>query len=312
MGRQTRGKAAESLLLYALLTGLALVLPSCALAEPVALTFDDLPLNGELPPGTTRVQLVGKVLAILDERHAPPVYGFVNGKRFEGSQDGADALKTWVAAGELVGNHTYSHSDLNAETSEVFLADVYQDEPVLALLSKGDDWRWFRYPYLREGDTLEKRRTVRAALQGRGYRIAQVTLDYEDYLWNSPYARCVGKSDLDAVRWLRSSYLAAAAEYVDADREMARLVFGRDISHVLLLHLGAFSNEILPDLLELLHQKGFKLVTLEEAERDPVYQLDPDAASPSRSLLEQWMEVRAIRYPPVTTKPYKKLEAICR
>ena len=287
-------------------------MPSCALAEPVALTFDDLPLNGELPPGTTRVQLTGKVLSILDKHHVPPVYGFVNAKRFEGSQDGADAMKAWVAAGELVGNHTYSHSDLNAETSEAFLADVYQNEPVLELLSKGDDWRWFRYPYLREGDTLEKRRSVRAALLGRGYRIAQVTLDYEDYLWNTPYARCVARGDQDAVRRLRSTYLATAAAYIDADREMARLVFDRDISHVLLLHLGAFSEAILPDLLELLRQKGFKLVTLEEAERDPVYQLDPDAASPSRSLLEQWMDVRGIKYPPVTAKPYKELEAICR
>jgi peptidoglycan-N-acetylglucosamine deacetylase len=167
-------------------------------------------------------------------------------------------------------------------------------------------------PYLREGDTLEKRRTVRAALQGRGYRIAQVTLDYEDYLWNNPYARCADKGDTNAARWLRSSYLSAAAAYIDADRQMAQLVFGHEISHVLLLHLGAFSDTILPDLLELLRKKGLQPVTLEEAQRDPIYQLDPDAASPSRNLLEQWMDKRAIKYPPVTPKPYKELEAICR
>jgi peptidoglycan/xylan/chitin deacetylase (PgdA/CDA1 family) len=80
----------------------------CALAATVALTFDDLPLNGELPAGTTRVQLVQKVVTILDKHPVPPVYGFVNGKRLEGSRDGSDALKAWVAAGELVGNHTYS------------------------------------------------------------------------------------------------------------------------------------------------------------------------------------------------------------
>lgn len=101
------------------------------------------------------------------------------------------------------------------------------------------------------------------------------------------------------------------AAYIDADRQMARLVFGHEIGHILLPHLGAFSDNILPDLLELLGKKGLSLVTLEEAQRDPVYQLDPDAASPSRNLLEQWMDVRAIKYPPVTTKPYKELEAIC-
>lgn len=312
MGPHTHGKTRTSRLLSALFTGIALVSPICALAEPVALTFDDLPLNGELPPGTTRVQLVQRTLAILDQHHVPPVYGFVNAKGLEGNRDGADALRAWVAGGERVGNHTYSHSDLNAETSEAFLQDVYQNEPVLELLSKSDDWRWFRYPYLREGDTLAKRRTVRAALQDRGYRIAQVTLDYEDYLWNTAYARCAGKGDPDAVRWLRSSYLSAAAAYIDADRQMTRLVFGHEISYVLLLHLGAFSDTILADLLELLSKKGLSFVTLEEAERDPIYQLDPDAASPSRNLLEQWMAVRAIKSPPVTPKPYKELEAICR
>lgn len=243
----------------------------------------------------------------------PQVYGFVNAKRFEGNQDGADALKLWVAAGERLGNHTYSHPDLNKETSGLLLSDVYQNEPVLELLSTPDQWRWFRYPFLREGDTLDKRRSVRDALRVHGYRIAQVTLDYEDYLWNSPYAQCVGNHDANSVRRLRSSYLAVAADYIDADRQMARLVFGRDVSHVLLLHLGAFSDDILPDLLILLSHKGFRLVTLEEAEQDPVYQSDPDAASRfGGTLLEQWMGVGRIKYPSVPAKPYKELEATCR
>ena len=67
------------------------------------------------------------------------------------------------------------------------------------------------------------------------------------------------------------------------------------------------------DLLALLQQKGLKLVTLEEAEKDPAYQADPDA--PSRyggTLLEQWMEVRMIKYPTVPAKPYKELDSVCR
>ena len=47
-------------------------------------------------------------------------------------------------------------------------------------------WRWLRYPYLREGDTLEKRRAVRHALGERGYRIAQVTMSFDDWAYNGP------------------------------------------------------------------------------------------------------------------------------
>ena len=296
----------------ALLATIGLSLPALLWAENVAITFDDLPLNGILAPNMTRTELVHHVVTILEQNHVPRVYGFVNAKRFEGLQDGAEALKAWVAGGELVGNHSYSHFDLNTKTSELFLTDVIQNEPVLELLSEGDEWRWFRYPFLHEGDELDKRRSVREGLTKRGYHIAQVTIDYEDYLWNSPYARCLAKAAPDSVRWLKSSYLSIAAAYIDADRQMAHLVFGRDISHVLLLHLGAFSENILPDLLALLHQKGLTLVTLEEAQKDPAYQSDPDA--PSRhggTLLEQWLDARKIKYPPVPPKPEKQLEALC-
>ena len=281
--------------------------------ENVAITFDDLPLNGILAPDMTRAGVVRDVLAILKKQGVGQVYGFVNAKKLEGSPDGALALKLWVAGGHRVGNHTYSHPDLNTETADSFIQDVRQNEPILELLDKDDSWRLFRYPYLREGDTLEKRRAVRGQLRERGYRIAQVTLDYEDYLWNSPYARCVSKGDNKSIAWLRSSYLAIASQYLEAGRQSATVVFGREINHVLLLHLGAFSSYILPDLLDLLRQKGFRFVTLEEAQKDPAYDSDPDAASrQGGTLLEQWMDARALKYPNATMKPYKELEAICQ
>jgi peptidoglycan/xylan/chitin deacetylase (PgdA/CDA1 family) len=279
----------------------------------VAITFDDLPLNGDLPPGVTRVQIARDTIAVLKEEHMPPAYGFINAKKLEGSADAADALKVWAAA-EPFGTHTYSHMDLNENPAEPFEREVDENEPALELLAKpGQDWRWLRYPFLREGDTVEKRRAVRSYLQGHHYRIAQVTLDWEDYLWNSAYARCQAKQDEKSIVWLRSSYLNIAASYLDLGRDMAKLVYGHDINHVLLLHLGAFSSTILPDVFELMKQKGFKPVTLEEAQSDPVYDGDPDAGSKyGGTLLEQWMDARKAKYPPVMAKPYKELQGICQ
>ena len=171
------------------------------------------------------------------------------------------------------------------------------------LLSSSNNWRWFRYPYFYEGDTLEKRQAVRAFLQDRNYQIAQTTLDYEDYLWNSAYARCAEKKDSKSIAWLRSSYLEPAAAYLDGNRSMAKTVFGRDISHVLLLHLGAYSPEILPPLFDLLKARGFEVVTLEEAQRDPIYKIDPNFVNPQPgTLLEQHMDVKSLPYPPLPQK----------
>lgn len=291
-----------------------LAAPGTALAEKVALTFDDLPLNGELPPGATRAGIVRDVVAILKARRAPAAYGFINARRGEDAvADGAEALRLWVAGGQRVGNHTYSHPDLSRVSADEFLADVRRNEVVLQLLDPAGSWRWFRYPYLHEGDTLEKRRQVRQVLLGRGYRIAQVTLDYEDYLWNTPYARCVASGDRQAIEWLRRSYLETAASYLRANRQMAQQVYGRPIDHVLLLHLGAYSSTILPALLELLQEQGFELATLEEVQRDAAYSGDPDGASPNTgSLLEQWMDIRKLPYPALAPKPTQQLTSLCK
>ena len=281
-------------------------------AQKLAITFDDLPLNGELPPGVTRAQTAANVLAILRKRHVPPVYGFINAKRLEGSADGAEALKLWAAA-EPFGNHTYSHMDLEQNSVEAYERDMAENEPVLELLGRKDDWHWLRYPYLHEGDTVEKRRAIRAYLKAHGYRIAQVTLDWEDYLWNFAYARCAAKSDTKAIEWLRSSYLNTASEFLDLGRAQANLIYGHEINYVLLMHLGAFSSTILPDALDLLKKKGFQLVTLEEAESDPAYEGDPDVAlHDAGTFLDQWMQVKQIKYPDHADKPYKELDSICQ
>jgi hypothetical protein len=79
------------------------------------------------------------------------------------------------------------------------------------------------------------------------------------------------------------------------------------------MHLGAFSSTILPDALDLLKKKGFKLVTLEEAESDEAYQGDPDVGlHDAGTLLDQWMQVKQIKYPDHAEKPYKEIEAVCQ
>jgi peptidoglycan/xylan/chitin deacetylase (PgdA/CDA1 family) len=281
-------------------------------AQKLAITFDDLPLNGMLPPAATRVDTARNVLEILKKRHVPPVYGFINAKKLEGNEDGAEALKVWSAA-EPVGNHTYAHMDLEQNPPEAFEREIELNEPVLELLQAKDSWHWFRYPFLHEGDTVEKRRAVRTYLKAHGYRIAQVTLDWEDYLWNTAYARCVAKNDAKSMEWLRSSYLKTASEFLDLGRAQAKLIFGREINYVLLMHLGAYSSTILPDALDLLKEKGFKLVTLEEAQSDAAYESDPDVGlHDAGTLLDQMMQLKGIKYPEHAEKPYKEIESICQ
>jgi peptidoglycan/xylan/chitin deacetylase (PgdA/CDA1 family) len=304
-----------------LVASIALVLLAFAAqsAEPrgkVALTFDDLPLNGALPPGVKPSDIARDALAVLNRHRIPPSYGFVNARKLERDPDGAAALRLWVAAGNPLGNHTYAHPDLTTTGVEAFEQDILRNEPVLELLMPeggAHDWRWFRYPFLHEGETLEKRKAIRDFLKSNRYRIAQTTIDYEDYLWNSAFAACVAAKDAKAQAWLSESYLATARDYIRVQRQLAHDLFGREINHVLLLHLGAFSATILPDLFALLEDEGFEFVTLEEAQSDPAYDDDPNAALKwGGTLTEQIVAARGIAYPKVPDKPREKLGSICR
>jgi len=271
------------------LTCVSLVLIGLVLAGPrdvksppeVALTFDDLPAHAALPPGMSRVDVARSVIATLQAHHAPPTYGFVNAKRLSDEPASAEVLRRWRAAGHPLGNHAYSHMDLHASSAEAFEKDVVANEETLRTLMEGGDWHWFRFPYLHEGDTPEKRTSVARFLADHGYRVAEVTMSFDDWAYNDPYARCAAKNDLAAIEWMKQSYLRRAAQSVSAAQEAARLVYGHDIAHVMLLHIGAFQTVMLPTLLDLLDERGFRLVTLPEAQSDPAYAKDPGL--PSRS-----------------------------
>ncbi len=281
-------------------------------AQQVALTFDDLPAHGPLPTGQTRLQIANSILTTLHDQNLPEVYGFINAAQLEKAPDDMAVLKAWRAAGQPLGSHTYSHPSLNDLTPAEFETEITRNEPVLSSLMAGQDWHWFRYPFLWEGDTLEKRRTVRAYLQLNGYKVAQVSLDFGDYLWNAPYARCVDKHDDKAIDSLRTTYLSTADQYITVFRDLTHTLYGRDIPYVLLLHIGAFDAKMLPDLIALLRSRGFTFTTLPEAMKDAAYREDPDIALKyGGAFQEQIAAARHIKFP-ANSKPDKQLEATCR
>jgi hypothetical protein len=160
---------------------------------------------------------------------------------------------------------------------------------------------------------VEKRRAVRAYLYGRGYRIAEVSLDFEDYAWNDAYARCAAMKDTAAIDWLRQSYLETATEYIRLGREEQLIAFGHEIPNVLLLHATAFTTLMLPDLLRLLRSQGFSFESLPQVENDPSYSLDPDAGLKyGGTLPDQFMDSRHLPYPPVSPIPFQQLAHLCQ
>jgi peptidoglycan/xylan/chitin deacetylase (PgdA/CDA1 family) len=279
----------------------------------IALTFDDLPSHGQLPPGMTRVDVANSILHVLQAAHAPSTYGFVNANKIAKEPDSELVLKLWRDAGLPLGSHAFSHMDLDKNSAEDFEQDVLADEPTLQKYMDGKDWHWLRYPYLNEGDTAEKYRAVAAFLKHHSYRVAQVTVSFGDYAYNAPYVRCMAKNDQAGVDQLKQSYLEGAAESLYEAQANSQIVYGRDMKHVLLLHIGSFETVMFPLLLDLLKQRGFNLVTLPEAETDPAYAVEPDLTSHwDGTFLEQMMRAKNIPESSKADERLAGLEKVCQ
>jgi peptidoglycan/xylan/chitin deacetylase (PgdA/CDA1 family) len=280
-------------------------------AQEIAFTWDDLPSHSALPEGTTRVEIGDKIIAAWKAANLPPVYGFTNGVRIQEEPASEAMLDHWRAEGLPLGNHAWSHMNLGTHTVDEFKEDVIKGESAIAQRMGGNNWHWFRYPNLSEGETPEKKAAVRSFLADRGYRIAGVTMS-ADYAWNAPYARCIAKKDPVAIEWLKKSYLAAADEDIFYTRSVFRSLKGRDIPYVLLMHVGALDAEMLPSLIDLYKSRGFKFVTLEKAQRDPWYKgyNNPRAAeAPGRP--EAMLQAKGLPVP--TRHNYgPELAAVCK
>lgn len=279
----------------------------------VALTFDDLPTHGPLPGALSRADIAKSLIDTLRAHKAPRVYGFINAKAMVDRPEDGQVLRLWRDAGFPLGNHAFSHMDLHTNTAEAFQQDIAANEDTLRTLMGGEDWHWFRYPYLREGDTPEKHRAVVGFLKERGYKVAQVTLSFDDYAYNDPYARCLAKHDTASIDWLKQSYETRAEDSLTRGQDASRTLFGRDIKHVMLLHIGGFETVMLPRLLEILERRKFALITLDEAASDPAYATAVELTAWNGTFLQQVARARQLPPPrPADPEFFKKLDALCR
>jgi len=237
----------------------------------LAVTIDDLPTTGALPPDTTRVSIVDRMVEILRRHAVPAVYGFANAGQLRDDPAYENILLAWRKGGFLFGNHTLSHLDLDRVSTSEFVADIEGNEALLEPLAPPGAPKFFRYPYLHQGNEREKRAAVRSWLASRGYRIAPVTVYVEHWEWSNAYARCVAQKDGRAIKRVKEMYLETSKARLAWARQVSAQLFKRQIKHILLLHADAIDAAILDDLLRAHRAAGVTLISLESALQDPAY-----------------------------------------
>ena len=272
----------------------------------VAITFDDLPVSGasEIIPS----RIIRQILNTLAKHHITAVYGFMNGNTFQVSpynsrdiseyhQSYTHILHEWVSQGHLLGNHTFSHMDLNKVSAGEYIDDIRDNEVLLKKFMRDKNYKYFRYPYLHEGETQEKRDKIRQFLIAHQYQFAHVTTMPEEYRWNQTYIHLLAKRDQKALELLKNNTVKHCVDMLYFSRSVGTKIFQRDIKYILLLHAQVFTAFILDDILTAYKNHNVKFISLPDALSDEAYQENPNIVnSESLCFLQQLCYARELEY----------------
>lgn len=261
----------------------------------VAVTFDDLPAPADSvvsdDPAALRA-MTARLLAELTEYQIPAI-GFVNEDKLDRGdfQQRVEILKMWVDAGFALGNHTYSHADLDTTPIAVYELDFLRGEIATQplLLSKGMRERFFRYPYLDVGETLETRNAFREFLKRQGYSVAPVTIDNQEYMFAAVYAHALATGDTETADRVSASFLNYMNGILAYFEKFSSDTLGYEPRQVLLLHADELDTDVMGDLVKMMRTRGYRFVSLRDALRDPAYRM-PDAYDDDLDGGVSWIE----------------------
>jgi peptidoglycan/xylan/chitin deacetylase (PgdA/CDA1 family) len=269
--------------LFGILGLLYLALSGVAAAQSVAFTFDDGPKLQETPKLSPQARNAA-ILAAL-HKHGVTAALFVTLNTGADRPEGLALARAWGEAGHFVGNHTVSHPDLNDTNVSL---QQYQDEILAcdAVIRALPGFRpWFRFTFLREGNTPEKNEGMRSFLRDHGLQNAYVTLDTSDWRLNQALREALKAQPEVDLAPFRAAYLGHLRQRAEAYRDLSRRLFGRDIPQILLLHHSLINALFLDDAIRLFEDMGWQITDPEKAYRDFVYTLNPQRPAPGQSLL---------------------------
>lgn len=287
---------------------LCLCLPFVAVAEPkreVAVTFDDLPLQGPRLDTTKLKAMTEKLLRSLTTNKVPAFADVNESKLYRnGRLDPAlvSILRMWLDAGVELGNHTYSHVDINTTPLAAYKEDVIRGEKVIGELmgEKGMKLRYFRHPVLHTGRDEQTRKALQQFLTERGYTVAPVTIDNQDFMFAEVYARAKRRGNVAVARRVGGDYIRYMEQMFTFFEKESAQVLGYEPKQVLLLHASELNADYMDQLVVMIRSRGYEFISLEEALSDKAYQLPERATAKGLSWVFRWAAGKGMQ---VTAEP---------
>ena len=208
-------------------------------------------------------------------------------------------LEDWIERDHVLGNNTFSHVDLHQLKRRDFLDHVRDGEIFLKKLSrlKRFNFRYLRFPYLHQGETLKKKKRIAKSLYRGSYEIAPVTIKMPDSKFNRIYLEV--QDEEEPRDRLKKIYLDELKKAVEYGEKQSQAVFGRNIPHILWLRCAIATGAFLEDLIEQLQARGYSFVSFPEALSDPAYKTEELYAGPlGLSFIDRVAATRGLPFDP--------------
>jgi peptidoglycan-N-acetylglucosamine deacetylase len=237
--------------------------------KQVAITIDDLPaLSHGLIDFQNQEAYFGRILETLSKYNIS-VTGFAVGHLI--TRQNSNLIRNFLKSGHSIGNHTFSHTDLNKMSAKDFILDIEKNQKLLQAYQP--EIKYFRYPMLHRGNTVKKHDSVYNYLKNNGYTIVPVTIDTDEADYNIAFVKSFfgnTKSNADSIGNAYINHMIAKSlEYEKRGYEIA----GRGINHILLIHMNFINSFYLDYLVSWYKNNGWEIVSLEAALTDPIYNM---------------------------------------
>lgn len=272
----------------------------------VAVTFDDLPAT-QSEPAMMRYVIPKLIKSI--KANGVPAIGFVNERKLyvDGKPDAGRValLRRWLDAGLELGNHTFSHIYIDEATLAEYEENVIRGETVTKglLAERQMKLRYFRHTQLRTGPTVEYKQALDKFLAERGYTIAPVTVDNNDYLFADIYARAKSRGDRETMRRVVDAYVPYMEQIFTFFEKLSTDALGYEVKQTLLLHASALNADHFDDLARMMKRRGYSFISLEEALKDRAYSLPEAQTKRGLSWLHRWMMAKGEPMQPEPAEP---------
>ncbi len=263
-----------------------------------SITIDDP--NIESTGNLTWSQKDDALLETLD-RHGIKAALFVCGKRIDNSE-GKVLLSKWNDKGHMICNHSYSHSYFHSKkiSLELYENDFLRCDSIINRYSGYS--KFFRYPYLKEGDTPEKRDGFRIFMHDNGYKQGYVTIDASDWYIDKRIVDTLKSTpgmDISPYKEYYLTHIYNRAMFYDS---LALKLTGRHIKHTLLLHHNFINAQFMSELLTHFKKNGWELINASDAFKDEVFSKEPDTLPAGESIIwslakETGKYENVLRYP---------------